>query len=165
MLPSISTIIAKAGQTLPSMPQVVPVPNTYVIPVVCQRKPITNDRPTTKAKFTPQEDMMLVRIMLYGGIKNWNEVANIMQTRNARQCRDRWNNYLNPYLRNDEWTESEDRLLLEKYKIFGTQWRKIALFFRNRSDNSLRNRCQLLLRRMERGSSQDQSLSSSSDQN
>ena len=99
-----------------------------------------------KTKFTPEEDMKLIHIMTNNCCRSWKEVAAMMQSRNPRQCRERWNNYLNPYLRNDPWNPQEDALLLQKYEEYGSKWRKIAKFFVNRSDNSLRNRYNLLMR-------------------
>lgn len=104
-------------------------------------------QPSLKIKFTQEEDYRLYYLVHVYGCKNWNQVASMMVTRNPRQCRERWNNYLNPNLRHDQWSPEEDMLLMQKYKELGTKWRKISLFFHNRSDNALRNRLQLLERR------------------
>lgn len=107
-------------------------------------------RPIIKYKFTPEEDNKLFNIVINRKDVNWNKVAAIMKTRNARQCRERWNNYLDPKLRNEPWTWDEDRILLEKHQIYGTKYGKIAQYFFNRSDNSIRNRIQQLTRKMEK---------------
>ena len=67
--------------------------------------------------------------------------------RTARQCRDRWVNYLNPALSDKEWTKDEDDLLLDMYREFGTHWKDISLFFEGRSLNSIRNRVMKLIRK------------------
>ena len=103
-----------------------------------------------KTKFTPEEDLKLINIVSSNCCFSWSQVALLMQTRNARQCRERWNNYLNPYLRNDPWSPEEDALLMQKHDEYGTQWRKISKFFNNRSDNALRNRYNLLKRHYDR---------------
>ena len=103
-----------------------------------------------KIKFTPQEDQRLTSLYYSVQPTNWNVIALFMPNRTPRQCRDRWKNYLNPQLRNDPWTPEEDRLLCEKYKLYGSKWGKIAPFFVNRSDNSCRNRWQLLDRKSKR---------------
>jgi hypothetical protein len=74
-----------------------------------------------------------------------------MQTRNPRQCRERFKNYLDPELNREPWTEEEDSLLEEKYREFGAKWNKIGQFFLNRSDNSLRNRWMMIDRRRANG--------------
>ena len=103
-----------------------------------------------KLKFTPEEDDRLRWLVQQHGTNSWNLIAKLMGNRNARQCRERWKNYVNPELRNEPWNQEEDRLLVEKYGEFGPRWNKIAKFFVNRSDNSLRNRWQLMLRQYER---------------
>jgi hypothetical protein len=100
-----------------------------------------------KLKFTAEEDNILGRLVREFGTKNWRQVAQLMRTRNARQCRERWNNYINPALRIGTWTPDEDELLLKQYAIHGSKWNKIAKVFRRRSDLSLRNRWQMLERR------------------
>ncbi|KAH0788933.1 Myb-like DNA-binding domain containing protein [Histomonas meleagridis] len=69
-----------------------------------------------------------------------------MGTRNPRQCRERWNNYVNPDLRKDPWTPEEDKILEEKYAEIGPKWNKLARFLSNRSDNSIRNRWMMISR-------------------
>lgn len=103
-------------------------------------------KPSIKVKYTPAEDERLISIIEQIGTKDWLKVAKLMKTRNARQCRERWNNYLNPALINDPWTPEEDALLEEKFKEYGAGWNTIAKFFKGRSDNSLRNRHMKLMR-------------------
>ncbi|OHT05387.1 hypothetical protein TRFO_05984 [Tritrichomonas foetus] len=100
-----------------------------------------------KIKFTEEEDQRLKYFVRLYGTKNWNIVSRFMGSRNARQCRERYNNYLNPKLRKEAWSPEEDRLLSQKYAEFGARWNKIAKFFKNRSDINIRNRCMLIERR------------------
>lgn len=74
------------------------------------------------------------------GTKNWFLISYKMGTRNPRQCRERWENYINPTLSTEPWSQDEDNLLREKYAEFGTKWGKIAKFFKNRSAIAARNR-------------------------
>ena len=105
---------------------------------------------SVKVKFTPEEDEKLKMLVLAHGTNSWSFIAKLMETRNHRQCRERWKNYLNPSLRSDPWTFEEDKLLVDKYAEYGPKWNKISKFFVNRSDNSIRNRWQLMLRQWER---------------
>jgi hypothetical protein len=100
-----------------------------------------------KTKFTPEEDAKLDELVKALGTADWNLVAAFHGTRNGRQCRDRYKNYLAPSLRDYAWTPEEDELLIEKYSTYGSKWNKISPFFANRSDISLRNRWQLLQRK------------------
>jgi hypothetical protein len=99
-----------------------------------------------KSKFSAAEDGKLLDLVARFGTTNWIHIASLMETRNPRQCRERYANYLNPDLRQDNWTADEDLLLTQKHQEFGSKWNKIAKFFVNRSDNALRNRWQLLNR-------------------
>ena len=109
-----------------------------------------NKQKSVKLKFTAEEDEKLKMLVLSHGTSSWAFIARLMGTRNHRQCRERWKNYINPALRNDPWTFEEDQLLVDKYAEFGSRWNRIAKFFTNRSDNSIRNRWQLMLRQWER---------------
>lgn len=96
-----------------------------------------------KVKFTLEEDEKLTEIIERIGTKSWRLISLEMKNRTPRQCRERWINYISPQLRNDPWTEEEDRLLDEKYLEFGSRWHKISEFFNNRSGNAIRNRFKL----------------------
>jgi hypothetical protein len=100
-----------------------------------------------KNKFTADEDRMLLELVRRLGDKDWINVSLAMGVRNARQCRERYNNYLNPELRKDDWTPAEDEILERKYSQLGPKWNTIGKFFLNRSDNALRNRWMVLDRR------------------
>lgn len=91
-------------------------------------------------KFTQQEDERLVSLIKENGAKRWKSIAKKMQGKTARQCRDRYMNYLREGLGNSPWTEDEDYLLSEKVKEIGTHWSKIAIFFKGRSTNNIKNR-------------------------
>lgn len=104
-----------------------------------------------KMKFTPEEDAKLAKLVAMHGSKDWSKIAMHMGTRNSRQCRERWNNYVNPALRTEPWTDEEDRILQEKYNEYGARWNKIAKFFKNRGDNNIRNRYMMIKRRQMKG--------------
>jgi hypothetical protein len=54
-----------------------------------------------KRKFTAEEDHFLGELVQEHGTEAWTFVARFMGTRTPRQCRDRYDNYLNPTLRSD----------------------------------------------------------------
>lgn len=89
--------------------------------------------------FTSDEDAALrTYVNKYG--EKWDQIAQKMPNRSARQCQIRWKKYLAPHLRETMWTDEEDRLLLRTIETIGTKWAKIAKFFPGRSDVSLKNR-------------------------
>jgi len=99
-----------------------------------------------KVKFSDEEDQKLKDLVTQHGTKDWILISKLMETRNPRQCRERWNNYINPALRVDPWTPEEDMILDAKFSEYGPRWNKIAKFFVNRSDNNIRNRWMMIAR-------------------
>jgi hypothetical protein len=95
---------------------------------------------SSKRKFSPDEDERLTQIVQQCGASNWKQIASKLGSRNFRQCRERWKNYLSPTICKDPWTPDEDLLLQEKYDELGSQWCVIAKFFPSRTDVSLKNR-------------------------
>jgi hypothetical protein len=110
-----------------------------------QRAPVQE-----KTVFTPVEDALLLALVRQFGRTHWINVASRMPPRTARQCRERWINYLNPELSQAPWTSGEDDILRSKYKEFGPKWVQIAEFLPRRSANSIKNRVAVLERRSRR---------------
>lgn len=106
----------------------------------------TRPKKAKKCKFTPEEDEKLKHLVSIHGENDWSFIAKQMENRNARQCRERWRNYMNPKLCNDSWTPLEDQQLLERYNQIGPHWNVIGQAFPNRSINCVRNRVIKLLR-------------------
>jgi hypothetical protein len=104
----------------------------------------TNRHP--RSAFHADEDFRLMELVRRLGT-NWTEVSRQMKTRNPRQCRERWTNYLSPDICQRPWTDDEDHLLLRKVAEFGAKWVQITAFFPRRTDSSLKNRWFILMRR------------------
>lgn len=94
----------------------------------------------TRTKFTKAEDELILDLVSLMGPRSWNNIANHCPNRTARQIRERYVNYLSPKVQNKPWTEEEDALLGEKVCEFGRKWSKIAKFFSNRTDVTIKNR-------------------------
>jgi hypothetical protein len=92
-----------------------------------------------KCKFTPAEDVQLTEVIQRSGCKNWAAVARQIPGRNARQCRERWMNYINPNLERTPLTPEEECLLEQKFAEHGTRWQFIASFFPDRGKNFIKN--------------------------
>ena len=99
-----------------------------------------------KSKFTPEEDKILLSLVQNATDVDWSFIASQLPNRNPRQCRERWQNYLNPDLKAQIWTEEEDRLILERYNEMGPHWNAIGRTFVGRSGNAVRNRYLVLMR-------------------
>jgi hypothetical protein len=93
-----------------------------------------------KHKFSPEEDEQLTKIVEKYAASHWKMVAAELGTRNSRQCRERWKNYLDPSLTKDPWSPQEDELLMDLYHTHGSQWALIAKSFHSRTDVSCKNR-------------------------
>ena len=90
--------------------------------------------------FLKTEDELLKKLILSQTITNWNYISEFLPGRTARQCRERWKNYLSPTLNQKEWNKEEDDLLIDLIQQHGLKWSKIQTFFENRSYSNIKNR-------------------------
>lgn len=99
-----------------------------------------------RTHFTKEEDERIKDLVKQFGTKNWSIIASFMNGRSAKQCRDRYSNYLVPGFFQGEWSNEEDELLKKLYKENGSKWSIIQTYFPNRSSNSIKNRWYYFLR-------------------
>ncbi|KFY15842.1 hypothetical protein V492_01735 [Pseudogymnoascus sp. VKM F-4246] len=100
-----------------------------------------------KGSWTKEEDQHLQIAVDEVGC-NWTLVAGILKTRHAEQCSKRWQYHLDPSIDHTRWDTDSDKLLLRCYESHGTAWNSIKKeAFPQRSTTSIKNRCNLLLRR------------------
>jgi hypothetical protein len=100
------------------------------------------------------EDEALVKL-IQEKKDRWGEIAavinlsmhNGIKLRSGKQCKERWNNHLNPEINRGPWTRIEDISLLEKYKRYGNKWSQIAKKVDRRTESSVKNRIKSLLNR------------------
>jgi len=72
-----------------------------------------------------EDEILKAGVMKYG--KNeWARVASLLPRKTARQCKRRWEEWLDPMIKKTEWTREEDEKLLHLAKMMPTQWRTIA---------------------------------------
>ena len=60
--------------------------------------------------------------------------------RSSKQCRERWNNILNPDVKKGNWSADEDKIIFKMYHDIGTQWTKMTAELPGRTENSIKNR-------------------------
>jgi hypothetical protein len=72
--------------------------------------------------------------------------------RNAKQCREHWNCYLNPSLKKGPWRPEEDNLLLRciRDNRGSKKWSEIVKHFDGRTENALKNRYTLIIDKQKR---------------
>jgi hypothetical protein len=93
----------------------------------------------TRNVFTQSEDEQIRRLIEQYGDGDWKRIAEGVPGRSTRQCRERWISYLAPHIVNGSWSEAEDKLLLEKLQEIGPQWKKLELYFPERSSINIKN--------------------------
>ncbi|EAY19115.1 Myb-like DNA-binding domain containing protein [Trichomonas vaginalis G3] len=93
-----------------------------------------------KRPFTPQEDQILIKFFMANGPHNWSSLANVLQSRTPKQCRERWHNHLDPKINKGPWTHQEDIILAQKHSELGNKWADIAKFLPGRTDTLVKNR-------------------------
>ncbi|OHT16487.1 hypothetical protein TRFO_41821 [Tritrichomonas foetus] len=93
-----------------------------------------------KAKWTPDEDNLLKMLVKKEGTNNWSLIAQSINGRTGKQCRERWLNQLRPELTKNNWTPQEDAILIHQQQIHGNMWTKIAQYLPGRSPNNVKNR-------------------------
>lgn len=106
-----------------------------------------SSKKSARVHFTKKEDDRIKELVERFGKKNWSIIASFMNGRSAKQCRDRYCNYLVPGFFQGEWSKEEDDLLLKLYKENGSKWSIIQGYFPKRSSNSVKNRWYYFLRK------------------
>mmetsp|Transcript_7288 Transcript_7288/g.13066 ORF Transcript_7288/g.13066 Transcript_7288/m.13066 type:complete len:572 (+) Transcript_7288:6507-8222(+) len=105
-----------------------------------------------KGHWSKEEDKYLLSLIksytekgAFGNI-NWAAIAQQIEGRNAKQCRERWFLNLDPSINRGPWTADEDRRLLELAAQCGGRWSLIAKNMEGRTENSVKTRFHSLQR-------------------
>lgn len=106
--------------------------------------------------WSQKEDELLEQIMSEKGqSKKWKEVAEELNARSdsvvyrhGRQCRERWNNHLDPNISRAPFTDEEDVKLFQIYKETGKKWADISKRMKNRTENAVKNRFNALIKKL-----------------
>ncbi|CAK7199754.1 Pre-mRNA-splicing factor cef1 [Sporothrix eucalyptigena] len=94
--------------------------------------------------WTNIEDEVLKAAISKYGLNQWARVSSLLARKTPKQCKARWNEYLDPSIRKIEWSKEEDEKLLHLAKLMPTQWRTIAPIV-GRTANQCLERYQRLL--------------------
>lgn len=99
-------------------------------------------------QWTEEETDKLAELVKDHGTKAWTTIAELLGSRNSKQCRRRWKNFIAfPERKDSQWTEQEDKVLMEAYDSMGNRWTDIATQLKGRTDNAVKNRWGLLQKR------------------
>lgn len=91
-------------------------------------------------KFSKPNDIKLLELVEQYGTHSWMKIAKYFKNKTPKQCRDRWNNYVNPDIKRTAWTKEEDKQLLDYYSQIGPQWTVMMPYFGNRTPGDIRFR-------------------------
>jgi len=112
---------------------------------------MTRSPKTRKSAWGEEENVCLLAIVQRRGAKDWRSIAdelNLTGTykRKPKQCRERWHNFLNPDISRQEWSTKDDIFLLECIEEVGKKWSQVAKRLPGRTENSIKNRYNSLIR-------------------
>ena len=84
----------------------------------------------------------------------WREIASDLNKqhgneypRNGKQCRERWNNHLDPDVNRGAWTHEEDMNLLRLFLMYEHKWSDLSKAIGNRTENAVKNRFTSLIKK------------------
>ncbi|KAG1780285.1 hypothetical protein EV702DRAFT_771758 [Suillus placidus] len=111
-------------------------------PSQCQNRYQRTLDPALKHKAWSNEEDSRLRLAVQAYGTSWVNVASAISGRHNDQCRDRWNDILNPVVTKGRWTEEEDQDLLAIVQQLGTSsWKEISnRLGSGRTDSMCRNR-------------------------
>merc|ERR1712072_1613324 len=96
-----------------------------------------------------EDDMLrqMVEALAEGGtINSWAAVAERIEGRTSKQCRERWFNHLDPNIKRGNYTAEEDQIILAQQKKIGNRWSLISAMLPGRTEDAVKIRCKILQR-------------------
>ncbi|KAI5856637.1 Homeodomain-like protein [Durotheca rogersii] len=92
-----------------------------------------------RGPWSQREDDVLLRLVHMQGALNWVGISQQLQSRSAKQCRERYHQNLKPTLNHEPISPEEGALIERLVGELGKRWAEIARRLDNRSDNAVKN--------------------------
>ena len=108
------------------------------------------------------EDIKILKLIQKYGT-SWSQISKELNTRTAKQIRDRYLNVLDPKINKNKFSFSEECHIIRLYKSVGSKWALIAKEFPHRTANMIKNRFYSSIKKRLSGCCQ-QELSGSKDE-
>jgi hypothetical protein len=93
----------------------------------------------SRKMWSDEEDRLIIQYVRARREGNWHQIAQVLESRSARQCRERYHNYLQLSIGPPDWTAVENALLIELQERSGSRWQTIAANFPGRSERCVKN--------------------------
>jgi len=81
---------------------------------------------TKVGQWSNVEDEVLKAAISKYGLNQWSRCASLLAKKTAKQCKSRWQEWLDPTIKKTEWSREDDEKLLTMARLLPTQWRTIA---------------------------------------
>lgn len=76
--------------------------------------------------WTNVEDEILKAAVMKYGKNQWARISSLLIRKTPKQCKARWNEWLDPMVKKTDWTREEEEKLLHLAKVMPQQWRTIG---------------------------------------
>ena len=92
-----------------------------------------------------KEDEIIRDFVLVKGLKKWTKICKALKSqlgidgRTGKQCRERWQNHLDPNVKKEDFTTEEENKIFELQEQMGNKWSEIANFIEGRTENAVKN--------------------------
>ena len=90
--------------------------------------------------FSAGEDQRLTDLVSRFGAGQWRKIAEHMENRTPKQCRDRWELYLNPSVDRSKWADEDEKLLISLQEQYGKKWSFFTQYFPKRTPDNIKNK-------------------------